>query len=150
MQNRCGPGEAGKKPKTFTFLGFTHYCSQSKTGFFRVKRKTSKDKVRVKLKSISLWMKKNRHMDVKVIMRRMGQVLTGYYNYYCITDNTSFVKHFRDQVVNILYHRLNRRSQRKSYTWEKFKQFLKKYNLPRPRVKVNIYDLSDELKAICK
>ena len=32
----------GKKPETFDFLGFTHYCSKSRNGKFRVKRKTSK------------------------------------------------------------------------------------------------------------
>lgn len=35
------------KPETFDFLGFTHYCSESKkTGKFRVKRKTSKKKLK--------------------------------------------------------------------------------------------------------
>ncbi|KUO79041.1 MAG: hypothetical protein APF81_04085 [Desulfosporosinus sp. BRH_c37] len=27
-----------KKPETFDFLGFTHYCSKGKNGCFRVKR----------------------------------------------------------------------------------------------------------------
>ena len=36
--------KAGTKPGTFTFLGFTHYCSKSRNGRFRVKRKTSKKK----------------------------------------------------------------------------------------------------------
>ena len=38
----------GEKPATFDFLGFTHYCSKSKGGWFRVKRKTSKKKFRKK------------------------------------------------------------------------------------------------------
>ena len=29
----------GKKAATFDFLGFTHYCSKSRNGRFRVKRK---------------------------------------------------------------------------------------------------------------
>lgn len=33
------------KPETFTFLGFTHYCSHGRTGKFGVKRKTSKKKL---------------------------------------------------------------------------------------------------------
>ena len=36
----------GKKPSTFDFLGFTHYCGKSKKGNFRVKRKSSRKKVR--------------------------------------------------------------------------------------------------------
>lgn len=35
---------AGKKAETFDFLGFTHYCSTSRNGKFRVKRKTSRKK----------------------------------------------------------------------------------------------------------
>ena len=38
-KERCS--KSGTKPGTFTFLGFTHYCSKSKNGRFRVKRKTS-------------------------------------------------------------------------------------------------------------
>ena len=32
------------KPETFTFLGFTHYCSKARGGWFRVKRKISRKK----------------------------------------------------------------------------------------------------------
>lgn len=39
----------GTKPETFDFLGFTHYCSHSQDGRFRVKRKTSKKKFRKKM-----------------------------------------------------------------------------------------------------
>ena len=39
----------GGKAETFDFLGFTHYCSQSRNGKFRVKRKTSRKKYRKKL-----------------------------------------------------------------------------------------------------
>ncbi len=46
--NRKRRGE--NKPETFDFLGFTHYCSKSRKGNFRVKRKTSKKKFRAKLK----------------------------------------------------------------------------------------------------
>jgi hypothetical protein len=39
------------KPETFDFLGFTHYCSKSKDGRFRVKRKTVRKELNMKLKS---------------------------------------------------------------------------------------------------
>ena len=42
-----------QKPGTFTFLGFTHYCSKSKNGRFRVKRKTSKKKFAKKCREIN-------------------------------------------------------------------------------------------------
>ncbi len=43
----------GKKPETFTFLGFTHYCSKSRNGKFRVKRKTSRKKYRRKARKFT-------------------------------------------------------------------------------------------------
>src|SRR5699024_6313965 len=48
------------KPSTFNFLGFTHYCSQSQKGKFRVKRKTDNKKMRAKLNQTKEWLKENR------------------------------------------------------------------------------------------
>jgi hypothetical protein len=49
----------GGKPATFDFLGFTHYCSKSSKGWFRVKRKTSRKKFRKKLKEMNILQKNN-------------------------------------------------------------------------------------------
>ena len=42
-------------PETFDFLGFTHYCGLSRAGKFKLKRKTSGKKMRVKLREIRVW-----------------------------------------------------------------------------------------------
>jgi len=137
-----------KKPKTFDFLGFTHYCGKSKDGRFRVKRKTSRKKVQSKLKKSKEWLKLNRTKGTEFIMERMIRSLKGYYNYYCITDNLPAVNNYYLQVSKLLYKWLNRRSQKRSYTWEKFNLLLKRYPLPRPRAKVNIYELRDHIDYI--
>ncbi len=136
------------KPSTFDFLGFTHYCSESKDGRFRVKRKTSRKKMQAKLTRFKEWIKINRNKDVEFIMNRLSRSLTGYYNYYCITDNTRTVGVYRYQVTRLLFTWLNRRSQKKSFDWDKFNLFLRKYPLSKLRVKVNIYDLRSELSYI--
>jgi retron-type reverse transcriptase len=136
------------KPATFDFLGFTHYCGRSKQGKFRVKRRTSKKKVQAKLKETKEWLKINRNKDIHMIMDRFKRSLVGYYNYYCITDNTQSVNKFRDKIGYLLFKWLNRRSQRKSFTWDKFRLFLNKYPLPYARVKVNIYNLRKEISYI--
>jgi RNA-directed DNA polymerase len=140
--------KGNSKPETFDFLGFTHYCGKSKQGNFRVKRKSSRKKVQGKLKESKEWLKKNRNKDIHMIMDRFKRSLIGYYNYYCITDNTPSVNNFRDKTGYLLFKWLNRRSQRKSFTWDKFRLFLDKYPLPSPRVKVNIYDLRKEISYI--
>ena len=140
--------KGNSKPATFDFLGFTHYCGKSKQGKFRVKRKSSRKKVQGKLKESKQWLKINRNKDIHIIMDRFRRSLIGYYNYYCITDNTQSVNKFRDKIGYLLFKWLNRRSQRKSFTWDKFRLFLNKYPLPYARVKVNIYDLRKEISYI--
>lgn len=136
------------KPSTFDFLGFTHYCSKSQNGRFRVKRKTSRKKLQVKLRQSKEWLKLNRHENVDLVLDRFCRSLNGYYNYYCITDNIPHVSNFNHKIRSILYKWLNRRSQRKSFNWDKFQLLLDKYPLPSPRVKVNIYDLREEISYI--
>lgn len=136
------------KPPTFDFLGFTHYCSKSKKGQFRVKRKSSRKKATAKLKNHKEWLKAHRTMDIRDIMVRLNRSLKGYYNYYCITDNLQEVANFLDSIKRILFKWMNRRSQRKSFSWDKFNLFLSKYPLPRPRIKVNIYDLKKNINYI--
>jgi len=99
------------KPETFDFLGFTHYCGRSKKGYFRVKRKSSSKKVKGKLKESKEWLKKNRNKNIHMIMDRFKRSLIGYYNYYCITDNSPSVLNFRDKIGYLLFKWLNRRSQ---------------------------------------
>ena len=85
-KERCS--KSGTKPGTFTFLGFTHYCSKSKNGRFRVKRKTSKKKFAKKCREINQLMGHMKTWKLKEITAKLNQILTGYYHYYGITDNT--------------------------------------------------------------
>src|SRR5690606_32123712 len=105
-------------------------------------------KVKAKLKKQKDWLKANRTMDIQDIMDRLRRSLHGYYNYYCITDNVRTVKKFFDCIKQLLFKWMNRRSQRKSFSWDKFNLFLRKYPLPYTRVKVNIYDLKKEINYI--
>ena len=85
----------GHKPETFTFLGFTHYCSCNKNGKFRVKRKTSKKKFAKKTREINQLMGHMKTWKLKEITAKLNQILTGYYHYYGITDNTESITAFR-------------------------------------------------------
>ena len=62
-KERCR--KAGTKPGTFTFLGFTHYCSKSRNGRFRVKRKTSKKKFAKKCREVNLLLVKMDRIGIK-------------------------------------------------------------------------------------
>ena len=129
----------GKKPETFDFLGFTHYCSRSKNGKFRVKRKTSKKKFAKKSKEIHRKIGEMRLMKTEDIIFKVNQILTGYYHYYGITDNYDSLSRFSYVVLKSLFFWLNRRSQRKSYTWQGFLDMLKVYPLAKPKTYVSVY-----------
>ena len=136
--NRKRRGE--KKPETFTFLGFTHFCSHSAKGWFRVKRKTSKKKFAKKCKEIHHLISSIRHWSLKLLTDKLNQVLVGYYHYYGITDNFNAIKAFKLNVERSLFYWLNRRSQKKSYSWKQFNDMLKVFPLARPRIYVSIYE----------
>ena len=127
------------KAETFDFLGFTHYCSESKQGKFRVKRRTSKKKFAAKVKEFKEWIKRNRNTQIKEMITKINIKLIGHYRYYGITDNANSLRKFRQCIYKILKKWINRRSQRKSYTTEQYKQLMKKYPLVYPRIYVSIY-----------
>ena len=129
----------GKKPETFDFLGFTHYCSKSRNGKFRVKRKTSKKKFAKKCKEVHRWIGRMRTMELAEIIKKLNQMLVGYYHYYGITDNSRKISDFRFRVIKSLFFWLNRRSQKNSYTWEEFSKMLRMYPLAQPRIYVSVY-----------
>lgn len=137
-ENRKHRGE--RKPDTFTFLGFTHYCSHSKSGNFRVKRKTSKKKFAKKCKEVHRLISSIRHWTLRLIIAKLNQILVGYYHYYGITDNFRAIDSFRYRVERSLFYWLNRRSQKVSYTWKAFYDMLKVYPLARPQIYVSIYE----------
>lgn len=124
------------KPENFDFLGFTHYCSQTRTGKFTVKRKTSKKKYRAKVKAFTMWIKRVRNVEtIHRIFEIVKLKLKGHYNFYGITFNVRMMKKYEDKITKLLYKWLNRRSQRKSFAWEDFEKYLEINPLPRPEIK---------------
>ena len=128
------------KPETFDFLGFTHYCGKSRTGSFRIKRKTSKKKFKQKVKAFDEWMKQNRHKNLAETIPKAQAKLLGHYRYYGITDNFTGIKAFAYHAQKSMHKWLNRRSQRQSFTKAEFYKRVVWWSLPKPRIYVNIYN----------
>ena len=138
-----GSKETGEKPKTFNFLGFTHYCATSQRGKFIVGHKTSKKSLTCKLREIKEWIKRVRSMislrDWWPILRAK---LSGHYNYFGISGNMRCLQQFYGQIISMVFKWINRRSQKKSMNWQRYKQYLRWYPLPRPKIYHTIYTLS--------
>ena len=129
----------GEKPKEFTFLGFTHYCGKTKVGYFKVKRRTSRKKLSASLRKFTDWARKARHVLRKGEMLRAARSrVIGHLSYYAITDNSERCNFYVYRTTRILYKWLNRKSQRKAYTWEGFNQALAWVRWPRARTRVDL------------
>jgi len=127
------------KPETFDFLGFTFYCGENQAGKFCVKPKTSGKRMRTKLKEMKQWLRKTRTMPLKELMPVLNRKLVGHYRYYGATYNIQSLVKYHYYVTKLLYRWLNRRSQKKSYNWERFKQMLEYYPLAYPKKYFNLY-----------
>ena len=120
---------------TFDFLGFTFYYGKTRFGKITPKLKTKPKAISSKLKKVTLWFKeiKNRR-SLKEIWKTFCAKLRGHIQYYGVSHNTKYVEKFLYESRKIAFKWLNRRSQRTSFTWEKFEKFLEKNPLPQAKV----------------
>ena len=129
----------GEKPKEFTFLGFTYYCGKTKRGYFKVKRRTSRKKLGQSLRKFTEWAKQMYGILRKGEMLKQARArVVGYLNYYAITDNSDRCHYYVYRTRLILFNWLNRKSQRRAYTWETFNQVLKQIGWPTPRIRKDL------------
>ena len=125
----------GKKLRTFDFLGFTHYCTKTRKGYFKLGRKTSRARYRQKLKETNLWLKEVRNMIKKEDWWEVLRMkLRGHYRYYGVSGNMRDLKAFYNQTVKLAYKWINRRSQKKSYNITQFFKMLEYKPLPKPKI----------------
>ena len=57
-----------------------------------------------------------------------------------IEDNYRMINSYKEEIRKIIFKWLNRRSQRKSCSWERFERIEKMYPLARPHIYVTIRD----------
>jgi group II intron reverse transcriptase/maturase len=127
--------EEGKKVATFDFLGFTHYCTRTRRGYFRLGRKTSKVKFRQGLKEMNRWLKGVRNLKVlRQWWAELEQKMIGHYRYYGVSGNMAELKAYYEQVTKFAYKWINRRSQKRSYSGIRFYRYLRYNPLPKPKI----------------
>lgn len=129
----------GRKPKEFTFLGFTHYCGKTRNGHFKIKRRTSRKKNGQSLREFTEWAKRARGVLRKGEMLRGAKYkVQGHLSYYAVTDNSERCCTYRYYVTRILFKWLNRKSQRRAYTWKGYLQALQWVGWPKPIIRKDL------------
>ena len=122
-----------RKPETFEFLGFTHICASSKAGRFKLKRVTSKKRMRRKLSEVKAELRYRRFLPIPEQGHWLASVLRGHYNYYAVPDNIEALNAFRHHIMRYWIKALRRRSQRYRLTWERMCRIADRW-LPAPRI----------------
>ncbi len=136
---RSNAAKRGKKPQEFTFLGFTHYCGKTKEGYYKVKRRTSRKKLGRSLREFTDWARRARHKLRKgEMLRSAKRRMLGHLNYYAITDNVPRCSTYVYRANRILFKWLNRKSQRKAYTWAQFNQAIAGLGWPTARTRKHL------------
>ena len=124
-----------KRLATFDFLGFTHYCGATRTGGFKLGRKTERKRLRRALVQMNDWLRSIRNrMRLADWWPLLAAKVTGYNRYYGISGNLRSVQSFYRRVVGLAYKWVNWRSQLRSYDWQRFKRWLEYHPLPRPKI----------------
>ncbi len=120
-------------PETFDFLGFTHYCGLSRAGRFKLKRKTSSKKLRIKLLDLKRWFNQQLSTPIDEMWRTLNAKLRGHYQYYGINDNWPLLMVYRAKARRMAKRHLSRRSQKSHLNWQKFNAFEQQHPLASPR-----------------
>jgi group II intron reverse transcriptase/maturase len=119
---------------TFEFLGFTHYWTLSRRGFWVIKRRTARKKLRRSMLAISQWCRRNRHEPMAEQCKTLGQKLRGHYGYYGIVGNYPSLRAVYQHTRQVWRKWLSRRSWRSYVTWERFLELEEFFVLPAPRI----------------
>lgn len=125
----------GVEQGTFDFLGFTFYWGKTRAGWIVPKLKTRAKTMRTKLKRVTEWAKEIRNIcPMNEIWRIFKAKLRGHVQYYGVSHNSHKVSEFLFKATKIMFKWLNRRSQRRSFNWEKFNLFMKIDPLPKAKI----------------
>lgn len=122
----------GQNPGTFEFLGFTHYCGHSRSGRFKLKRKTATKKLRSKYADLKDWLRHNLTQPITEVWATLNSKLQGHYQYYGINDNWPWLLKYREGVKRFAYRWICRRSQKGRISLRDYHCYLERNPLVSP------------------
>ena len=124
-----------RKPETFDFLGFTHFCAKRRSsGSFMLRRKTIAKKARAKLKEIRETLRRKIHLPMRLQGQWLRSVIRGHFNYYAVPGNADALNAFRSQVKESWLKALRRRSQKgRNLTRSRFNRWVTRW-IPTVRI----------------
>ncbi len=139
-----------RKPQgTVAFLGFELYWGRDAAKRRFLKLKTQPKRLSRSVSAFTDWIKAIRNRTkLDRIWRLASAKLLGHFNYFGVHSNSSKLDHFYHLCVGAMFKWLNRRSQKRSFTWERFEKRLRFSPLPQPPFEIDLRDVSSERSSM--
>ena len=129
----------GKGPATFDFLGFTLYWRKTRRGHWQMWCKTRRGRLSRAIRAVNDWCRCHRHRPVREQHVQLKRRLQGHFNYFGVNGNSRSLTILDTQAKRAWHKWLNRRSQRSRLNWERYNDLLRRFPLPAPRIRVQIW-----------
>ncbi len=104
------------------FLGFTHFCTETRRGRFRLGRKPVAKRVTRTLARIEEVLRNRRHHDIWEVGMWLGRVVNGWSNYFAVPGSTRWLRTFRQRLQRLWLRAIRRRSQRHRFDWKRLER----------------------------
>jgi RNA-directed DNA polymerase len=138
--DKCSP--QGQLP----FVGFCLYWGKNRLKQKTLKVKTAPKNLAKCIGAFCDWIKAIRcRKPLKKIWELAAAKLRGHFNYYGVYFNKGKLSHYYFACVRLLFKWLNRRSQKRSFTLEKFERRLLFNPLPKPPKQEELLDITNGL-----
>ena len=151
--DKSGIRKFGPQDKTgdLPFVGFSLYWGKAWLGKPFLKAKTNPKRLGRAIQAFKEWIKESRHKyKLDVLWEKARSKIIGHYNYYGVSHNLAKLAHYYFACMGLLFKWLNRRSQRKSFTWESFNRRLMFNPIPKPTQGSIVIDLENGLGTVSK
>jgi RNA-directed DNA polymerase len=127
-------GRHARGRTSFDSLGFEFRWGTNRAGKPHLKRRTARKTLRRSIQRFTAWCRETCRHRVRDVFRELNAKLRGYYRYSGVAGNYPSLQQFFSRAMRLLMKGLNRRSQRRSYTWPGFKALLRHFQVEGPRL----------------
>lgn len=140
-----------KSGATIGFVGFVLHWGRARINKVALKIKTAPVRLARSVQKFAEWIRKaaNR-FPTKALWKQAAARLRGHYNYYAVTFNGHAVHKFYFSCIRAMFKWLNRRSQKRSYTWKAFVRKLMFNPLPKAPLGYELVDVTSKYGAKLK
>lgn len=125
--------------QTFDFLGFTAFWRIGHKGGWVFALKTRTARLRRAITAAEEFCRSQRHRPVKEQHAGLCRRIRGHMNYFAVNGNGHCISSLVYWATRSWRKWLHRRSQRGRMKWKRFNELLKRFPLPAPEIKVQIW-----------